>query len=397
MNILILDIIHGGDVLAKEYLKKGHPVECVDIYRKAKQEVIEGLNEMGVPVHTTVPQGYFDLLVVPVHCPESFIEGVEYGKKRTFHEAVGELTDGRSRIEVTGAKGKTTTCYLLAHILSMDGRRIFLHTSRGQGPWKDKKHLIKRAVCIAPPYLLKIPKDYETVIAEVSLGGSGRAELTIITNIAEDYWIAAKKKKASEAKASIFSDGKNIVPWSEAGIWSRYRKGLLFYGGRVIVNGKKEIGKPLKISFDYDGARDVTLPGTYLHMTYIDSIEAVLEACHEMKVPADQVVLGLETFKGVPGRGEIERTDSGWKITERNPGVSRASVAKILSVLEEMGAIKNTLVTLENIDMTHCERIDSDQIRVMVEGKGAEFRLAGFGDEPPKKGIILELIKEGYQ
>ena len=395
MSVLILDMVHGGDILAAEYLKKGYSVVCVDVYRTAKKELMSELAEAGISVHTEVPAGRYDLLLMPVHCPDVFLKGVEYGERKTFHEAVGELSEGR-RIEVTGVKGKTSCCYLLAHILSLDGRSVFLHTSRGQGRWEGGEHMIEKKVSIAPPSLLRFPEGYDTVIAEVSLGGSGKAELSIITNLAEDYGIAANTRKASDAKASILSDGKNIVPRSESDVLSRYGKPLIYYGGRVSFPEKAEIGKPLRISMDYCGEHELSLRGSYLHLQYTDAIEAALEACHEMRVPAEQVVKGLETFNGVPGRGELRRSGNGWEITDRNPGVSHMSVSKTLDALERMGIVEDALLILDPVNRKVCEKADAEQIRSMAERKGAGFCLAS-DDMPDGKSIIVRMIKEGYQ
>jgi len=396
MNVLILDIVHGGEILALEYSKKGYRVDCVDVYDIAKTEVTSELRDHGISVHVKAPAGRYDLLLMPVHCPDVFLDGVEYSERKTFHEAVGELSDERSRIEVTGVKGKTSCCYLLAHILSLDGRRVFLHTSRGQGRWEGGEHIIDRKVSIAPPSLLRLPKGYDCVIAEVSLGGSGKAEMTIITNLAEDYGIAANTRKASDAKASIFSDGKNIVPRSEADIWGRYRKSLIYFGGRVSILEKAEIGKPTKISIDYCGRHELSLPGSYLHLQYMDTIEAVLEACLEAGIPAEQVVKGLETFNGVPGRGELRYSERGWEIIDRNPGISNISVARTLDILETMGVIEDVLVILDPVNRKVCEKMDAEEIRDMSERKGTGFCIAG-EHMPKDRSIILRLIKEGYQ
>ncbi|MDR1404042.1 MAG: coenzyme F430 synthase [Candidatus Methanoplasma sp.] len=398
MNVLILDMVHGGEILAEEYLKKGCAVDCVDVYGIAKQDTMDCLDRMGASVHRSVPSGHYDLLLMPVHCPDKFLNGVTYGERKTFHKAVGELSDGRSRVEVTGVKGKTSCCYLLAGILALDGRTVFLHTSRGQGPWNGGKHTIEKKMSIAPPSLLRLPGGYDTVIAEVSLGGSGRADLTILTNLAEDYGIAAGTGKASDAKASVFSEGKNIVSESEIGLWSKYRGDLIGYGGRVSVIGKPEIGKPLQIAIEYNGRHELELPGKYLHLQYIETIEAVLEACFEMDIPTEQVIDGLKTFEGVPGRGELRHSDMGWEIIDRNPGISHMSVNKMLDTLGRMGLLTETLMILDPADRKICEKTDPERIKRMTEEKGAEFRLAGDGNEQSAgRYITVRLIKEGYQ
>lgn len=398
MNVLILDMIHGGEILAEEYLQRGNNVHCVDVYRIAKDEVKDSLKEMGVRTYDEAPPGHYDLLLMPVHCPDKFLENVTYDERKTFHEAVGDLSDGRSRIEVTGVKGKTSCCYLLAHILSLDGRKVFLHTSRGQGEWKSGKHEIERKVSIAPPSILRLPEGYDTTISEVSLGGSGKADITLITNLVEDYGIAANTRKASDAKASIFSKGINIVPRSEIPIWEKYGSKLTPYGGRTKTLEGSSIGRPTRMMIEYDGSHEVELSGEYLHLQYIDTFEAVLEVCHSLEIPASQVIEGIETFKGVPGRGEVRYSNEKWEIVDRNPGISHMSVAKTIDTLEHMNVLKDTLFILDPVNRKVCEKMDTEQIRRMIEEKGANFHLTGENrTEAFDNGVIVRLIKEGYQ
>jgi UDP-N-acetylmuramyl pentapeptide synthase len=396
---LILDMVHGADILAEELMVKGYIVTGVDVYGIAKEESKAALREKGIEVHTyDVPQGHYDLLLMPVHCPDSYLKGVTWDVRKTFHQAVGELSSGDNRIEVTGVKGKTSCCYLLAHILGMDGRSIFLHTSRGQGPWNGE-HIIERKVSIAPTSILRLPKGYDTTIAEVSLGGSGKAEISVITNLAEDYGIAADTRKASDAKASIFSNGVNIVPDAELEFWSKYNENLRPYGNRVEVLEKPKIGVPFKVHVDYRGKHELMLPGNYLALQYVRTIDVVLEICDSMDIPVEQVIVGLESFKGVPGRGEISRSDGKWNVTERNPGISHISIRNTLDVLERMDLLENVFVVMNPANKKICEKMDADKIRGIFNSLDVDYII----DEDPNVSIpenaevVVRFIKEGYQ
>jgi len=396
---LILDMVHGADILAEELMAKGYTVTGVDVYGIAKEESKSSLREKGVTVSTyDVPPGHYDLLLMPVHCPDSFLKEVTWDERKTFHQIVGELSSGKNRIEITGVKGKTSCCYLLAHILELDGRKIFLHTSRGQGPWKGE-HVIERKVSIAPTSILRLPEDFDTVIAEVSLGGSGKADISVITNLAEDYGIAADTRKASDAKASIFSKGVNIVPFSEIGFWSKYSKNLKAYGNRTEVMEKAIIGVPLKITINYHGKHEVLLSGDYLSLQYIPTIDLVLEICDTMDIPTDQVITGLETFKGVPGRGEITKLDGKWNVTERNPGISHLSIANMLSVLKRMESLNGAFMIMNPMNRKVCEKMDADKIRTVFDSFGVDHIITEDPIVPIPKdtGIIVRFIKEGYQ
>lgn len=401
MHILILDTVHGGDILADILMGKGHRVTCVDVYGIASDELMGRLSSDGAhAVRLPVPEGHYDLLLSPVHCPDRFLSNVTWDSRKTFHQAVGDLIDdGRFRVEVTGVKGKTSACYLLAHILNADGRKVYLHSSRGQGPWTDGAHSIDDKVSIAPTSMLRIPKgDFDAVICESSLGGSGKADIAAITNLADDYGIAENTGRASDAKSSILCDNINIVRRDEMGIWRRYGgHDLTPYGERVTVMNDPKIGGPLELSIDYRGTHKVKMKGSYIPLQYLDSVELVLEICNAMGLSADSVVKGLESFNGVPGRGELSFRDGRWVVRERNPGISHLSIGHTLDILNSMGALEGSAMLIDPVNRKVCEKMDMDSIRGVAERYGVDVIMAGDDVKIPECGILIEFIKEGYQ
>ncbi len=129
----------------------------------------------------------------------------------THHEAVGFLLKDKINIpiiEVTGVKGKTSIVWMLKEIfkdlnplvLSSLGVEVF-----EDGEWK----VLKRDISITPASIIeawKLAEDYEKGICifETSLGGTGLADVGILTNLAEDYPIANNSRTASDAKRQIF-------------------------------------------------------------------------------------------------------------------------------------------------------------------------------------------------
>ena len=184
----------------------------------------------GAMVTQDVPPDHYDLVMAPMHCPDSFLEGSTYDEKISFSGAVNRLVGkGPFRIEVTGVKVKTSTCYVLAHILDRAGKKVYLHTSRGDGPYVNGIHLIEKFRSIAPTSILVLPTEgFDIIVSEVSLGGSAKADISVITNLAEDYGIAKDSRKASCAKAEIFNDRINWIMSSEKDIWSKYGKPLRY-------------------------------------------------------------------------------------------------------------------------------------------------------------------------
>lgn len=403
MKVLVLDMTHGGDIIARRFLAEGDDVTCVDVYHNCPAEKRDELVGMDVRVADSVPAGRYDLMVKPAHCPASFMGGAEASEAISFSQAVGRfIDDARFRIEVTGVKGKTSTCYLLAKILHDSGRRVLLHSSRGEGPWTDDGHRIERNVSIAPPYLMTLPAgDYDVIISEVSLGGSGRADIALITNLAEDYGIAKNTMKASDAKKDVFSDGINIVPEEEVDLWSRWCDDLIGYGRRVSMLSEPRFGEGLRVSVDYDGVSEIVLDGSYISTGYLGAMDAALEVCHQMGIPRDVVLGSLESFRGVPGRGEIIRDGGRIIIRERNPGISRLSVERTMQCLSEMDALHDAMVLLDPVSRKVCDKMDAGAISEAVESYGVPIIVTkGDGERPeiPEDVMVLiELIKEGYQ
>jgi UDP-N-acetylmuramyl pentapeptide synthase len=351
-----------------------------------------------------IPRKY-DLLVSPVHCPDSFLGDASFCERMTFHEAVSLFIGATPfRIEVTGVKGKTSLCYLLAHILSLCGRKVFLHTSRGQGPYHDGKHDITDLRSIAPTSLLALPEgDYDTIIAEVSLGGTGKADIGIITNIAEDYGIASDTRKASDAKASVLSaTGINIVRKDELSAWrSRGEFKIIPYGDSVKIVGTPELGRPLTLKVEYSGKRIVSLKESYLALQYVNAVECALTVCSQMNVPTEDLIEGLNSFQGVPGRGELCFEDDIWIVTERNPGISHMSIAGTLSCLKEAKVLEGAVAVIDPINRKVCDKLKMNKISEVFDSYGVKYFLRKDSEEavsiPADAKVIIEFIKEGYQ
>ncbi|MCQ2056351.1 MAG: coenzyme F430 synthase [archaeon] len=405
MKILILDITHGGDILAEEFRKRGDDVSCVDVYANVSGDKKLYLKSIGVEVLSSISKCLFDLVLSPAHCPDEFLNGVKYRERKTFSSAVKMLASrGIFRIEVTGVKGKTSTCYLLAHILDHAGKKVFLHTSRGQGPYVNGVHHIERVMSIAPTSLLRLPEDgYDINIAEVSLGGSGRADISVVTNLLEDYGIARNTRKASSAKAEIFGDGVNIVRSDEVKTWSAVSNHKLHpFDDSTRVVGNPHVGEKVQIIFSYGGkAHEATLDSSYLSVQYIPSVDVVLSVCSELHVEIGHVIAGLESFKGVPGRGEISVEGNSIYIMERNPGISHISVKKTLESLKEMNGLNNAFVIVNPVSKKVCDKMRCDLISEVTKEYGIEAVFTNGVDDyvnvPRGKTTIVKFIKEGFR
>lgn len=226
-KLAVLDLTHGGIPIAIKLAALGNDVSGVDVYGTVDQVLLGELEEKyGICCSKApLPLSEFDLLVAPVHLDPAYsmlAEARSEGKTvLSHHEAVGkilqddpELSDIRI-VEITGVKAKTSTASLLADMLS---RRfeVVLHTSRGLEAWKEGvPFLIHRGLSITPGSILTaIEKSLEAgirpefFIFEISIGGTGTADLGILTTLSPDYGIANNTSLASAAKLQLILNAK---------------------------------------------------------------------------------------------------------------------------------------------------------------------------------------------
>ncbi len=404
-DALILDMTHGGYIIAERLVDMGWAVTCVDVYHNSTEECRERLAAKGLKALDEAPPEHFDIVFMPAHCPDSFIGGAVCDRKMTFSEAVGMLIedDLPFRIEVTGVKGKTSTCYLVAHALSSIGKKVFLHSPRGQGPYEGH-HEVTACRSIAPPSILELPDTgYDVVISEVSLGGSGKADIAVITNLVDDYGIAKNTRKASSAKAQALTPKVNIVREDEKGLWGSLRPDveLTTYSDNCHVIGTQKLGEPLKIEFIYKGeTAQALLDGSYLSRQYLPSIDIALKVLEAMDVPLKDVIASLESFRGVPGRGEVSGKEGCWRITERNPGISHISIGMTMGCLKELGALDNCLVVVDPVSKKVCDKMKAPLIKEVLDGYGVDYVITdgkgGYVD-PSGHTTVVTFVKEAWQ
>lgn len=193
MRVLVIDTIHGGADIARYLNSKGHFTDTVDIYR----------NKSGIVPATAAARDY-DLAVAPVHLDPAhpLLRSLTI-PVISHHEAVRWIL-GKDRpllfIEITGARGKTTTAWALAHVMNGPG---ILHTSIGTYRFPGPELLWKRSITPASvlPAAEEALRTGGWLIAEVSLGCTGAGNFGIITS-SEDYLFARGKRHALFEKVS---------------------------------------------------------------------------------------------------------------------------------------------------------------------------------------------------
>ena len=128
-----MDTIHGGRT--RRGARDGHRVDEVDVYR----------GEVGIPVEEALVRTY-DLVTAPVHLDPDHPLLQQHGPAVSHHEVVGLLIAGgagRPFIEITGARGKTTTAHAIAALMPGPG---VLHTSTGTYRYPERELLWKKSI-----------------------------------------------------------------------------------------------------------------------------------------------------------------------------------------------------------------------------------------------------------
>lgn len=365
LHILILDTIHGGIPLGEALSAQGHSVEYVDVYR----------GDLSIPGSITPDEALlrkYDLLIYPVHLdPAHPILRSLFCPSINHHQAVrwilGEKAQKCRRfesqiVEISGARGKTTTATALAFILEGFG---ILHTSRGTFRYPNGDLI--RKMSITPSSLISVFSqltDSGWLIGEISLGFTGISDLAILTS-ADDYHIAGGRLSAWECK-----------------------KKSSWYCQQILVPPDVSTGHDTEIN-----AGDlVTIVGTRCQYSYKDlsgEFSNPLFLLDGYKVPlqlacAAALILGkkpdkLQDFLAIPGRLQILKDENGLIIDNANSGASLRSTREAISILRQLNCNKPFSLVIGQEERSVCDNFPTDDIIAVIrEGKPSKvFLIAG--------------------
>lgn len=391
-KIAVLDLTHGGAVIARKLAKIAGSVTGVDVYRTLDPESLNELENEGIKTSTEPLDPLdFDIIIAPVHLDPGYPMLAGAATRNipvlSHHQAVGQILStydltNKILIELTGTKAKTSTAILLADILSAK-KKVISHTSRGLENRSTGK-IIKKGLSITPASILTALDavndagiDFDVFIAEVSIGGTGYADIGIITTIANDYKIANNTKLASDSKRRMILDAKSasklvvnndalrffgacrrdieVISFTDSvnATCNVYYENLDKNGGTIAYFLGKEHGKiRIREALDYD----IT--------SYKTAFVCATAAALALGIDSDTIEKAFMEFKGAQGRMTKKSIDGRTLIDNSNSGMDIRTAQKALKYAQEEG--ERIIMVLGEEAKEVCEGLDPSGVERFI-------------------------------
>jgi UDP-N-acetylmuramyl pentapeptide synthase len=421
-KILVLDPIHGAEVIAEELNELGKEVEIFNPYRETflDQTFFKGLN--------------LDLVIAPVHLSPNF-EIVKNALAKnipfmTHHEAVNEIAaiknlfDGIKVIEVTGTIGKTSTCELIYQLVK--NKSVLLHTSsstrfispddkplqglrvspsgkpfqgfrgRGRSPrcggtggardGAEPHTQIFPRLGGTPANVLKVMElargrnlKPDIAVFEVSLGLTGIGDVGVITSVKEDYRIAGGTKDASAVKkaSTTYSGGRSIIlhpglslPLSngrenifgdkDTNLWVEVEKSEVVYKQLRTITGDFISGEIAFKPFD-----------SYMSTEfYRDPLEAAFCAVLSLGIAPEEINIDVSP---VVGRMKLEKIKGRFLIDNSNSGTKLKFLGEIAEMARRLSESGKIILIIGAESEYVCEGVDLEDLKKVVEQRASDF------------------------
>jgi UDP-N-acetylmuramyl pentapeptide synthase len=375
-KLLVLDPIHGAEVIAAELTELGKEVAIFNPYRGS----------------TFMHPLDFDLIVTPVHLNPNFGIVEDAMAKNipfiTHHEAVTEIAaiknlfEGIKVIEVTGTIGKTSTCELIAQIIK--NKRVLLHTSsstRFMSP--DTTQTFPR-LGGTPANVLKVMELAQAkkvrpdiAVFEISLGLTGIGDVGVLTSVKEDYSIAGGTKDASAVKktSTTYSGGRSVIvhpglslPLSNGreNVFGDKDKKLWIDGSEnsVVFNRLGTInGDSISSAFAFKPF------DSYMSTEfYRNPLEAAFCAVLSLGIPSEELNTDVSS---VPGRMKLEERKGRHIIDNSNSGTKLKFLGEITAMARRLSE-KMILIVGEESEYV-CEGVHPEELKRVVAQRAPEF------------------------
>ncbi|MDD5473603.1 MAG: coenzyme F430 synthase [Candidatus Methanoperedens sp.] len=360
-RVAVLDLTHGGTVIAGKLKKLVGSVAAVDVYNTLSAEELDGLEKDGIRTsREPLNASDFDVIVAPVHLDKNYPMLVDALSNNipvlSHHAAAGEILSGynlndKTLVEITGTKAKTSSAILLAGILSKE-KKVVSHTSRGLEDW-DAGKVVKKGLSITPASILSALDavleagiEFEVFISEISLGGTGCADIGVITTIANDYKIANGTGLASDAKRQMIlsaKPGSTLVINNDA---------LRFFGScrrdMDIISFTDSVNASCNVYYEdektiayYLGKKHgrIRLPDAqdYDMNSYKTAFVCAAAAALAINIGANTIERSLREFSGAEGRMKKTSLEGRTLIDNSNSGMDIKAAERALLFAQAQG------------------------------------------------------------
>jgi len=367
-NVAVLDTIHGAREICKKLREIGAAAVAFNIYHNTPApDIIDSFDVVITPIHAHTPLTTLaEALDIPV---------------LTHHQAVGELMRQSEVLndalvfEVTGVKGKTSTAGLLSNAYA--DRKLLTLTSLGLQVSENGRYIAKKRLSITPASILtaidltkEFDFDPEVYIFEVSLGGTGLADINVITTLLPEYEIAQHTKTSTLAKLQMIKNAKAssclIVPMKEtplitqrcclntfgdAGAHVRYEtikndEATIAYSDLERLDGSLTSGEIL-----------FTLSSYFDFKSYKNTLLCFTAAALSANLSPETISSQLSRFKGVLGRMATATLNGRFLIDNSNSGLDKASIIQAIQYGLTFKKAGHKVVLIIGMEENVCEGI----------------------------------------
>lgn len=385
----VLDLTHGGEVIARKLEEIVSSVSAVDVYETLGAEELERLESEGIKTSKEALKAKdFDIIISPVHLDANYPMLVDAAENNipvlTHHAAVGELLrkygmENKTLVEITGTKAKTSTSVLLAEILSKENK-VVSHTSRGVEDWSTGT-IIKKGLSITPASILaaldaveESQIEFDVFVSEVSLGGTGAADIGVITTISNDYNIANNTRLASDAKRQMILNAK---PESKLVI---NNDALRFFGAcrrdLEIISFTDSLNASCNVYYEdantiayYLGRKhgriSIQEASGYDMNAYRTAFACATAVALAMNVDAGAIERSLRGFKGAEGRMIKTSLAGRTLIDNSNSGLDIQAAEKALEFSKKQG--ERIVMVLGEEAKEVCEGLDPSDVERFIQ------------------------------
>jgi UDP-N-acetylmuramoyl-L-alanyl-D-glutamate--2,6-diaminopimelate ligase len=265
--------------------------------------------------------------------PELVVDDVRAAMGPAAARFYGDPTGQLQVVGVTGTNGKTTTAYLVRHLLEADGRRCgLLGTVRRVvgGREEQVERTTPEAIDLQRTFRAMLDGGDRACALEVSshaleLGRVAgiRFACRVFTNLTQDHldfhetmegYFAAKRRLFEDAEPQApGSAARARIPVSVVGVDDDYGRRIAAELDCVtFAVGREADYQALDVEFDLTGARfrcrtpdgelalEAPLPGLF----NVQNVLGAVAAARSLGVPAETIAAALPGFGRVPGRFE---------------------------------------------------------------------------------------------